>query len=164
MTNPEAPRVDQLFTAGGLINDARDVKVGMTNASLFAYIADGANGLRIARLMGPDSTAQFRGFSPPLAPALIATYKTHGAALAISKGLDRDRAVDESGNQVAVFGRLGARPLNRDEMRRLYLQDGALWTVSDSPTTEPEAWTFGAGEAPKPAEAPAAPRRPGQRR
>ena len=34
-------------------------------------------------------------------PELIATFKTEGPALAMSKGLDRDRAVDESGNQVA---------------------------------------------------------------
>ena len=31
-------------------------------------------------------------------------------ALALSKGLDRDRAVDETGGQIAVFGRLGSRP------------------------------------------------------
>jgi hypothetical protein len=45
--------------------------------------------------------------------------------LAISKGIDRDRAVDESGNQLAVFGRRGARPLNDTESRSLYLHGGA---------------------------------------
>ena len=38
-----------------------------------------------------------------------------GHALAISKGVNRDRAVDESGNPLAVFGRIGARPLSREE-------------------------------------------------
>ena len=56
-----------------------------------------------------------------------------GKALAISKGVDRDRAVDESGNQIAVFGRVGARPLNLDEQRRMYMHNGKLWTVTDNP-------------------------------
>jgi hypothetical protein len=33
--------------------------------------------------------------------------------------MDRDRAVDESGNQIAVFSRVGARPLNRVEQQNL---------------------------------------------
>lgn len=162
ITNPEAPALELAYTADGAMNDVRDVKVGMTNASLFAYVADGANGLRVLQLMGPDSTPQFRGFSPPLSPRLIATHKTDGPALAISEGLDRDRAVDESGNQVAVFGRLGARPLNLEEMRRLYVLDGQVWTVGDKPSTEPEPFTFKTDE-PKKDEAPARPKRPGQR-
>jgi hypothetical protein len=66
---------------------------------------------------------------------LIATYKIpHGGhALAIAKGLDRDRAVDESGNQIAVFGRVGARPLSLAEQRKLYLRNGKPWKVSDDP-------------------------------
>jgi len=59
------------------------------------------------------------------------TYKTSQPALAISRGIDRDRAVDETGNQLAVFGRRGARPFNREEMNRLYLQNGQLYTVTN---------------------------------
>jgi hypothetical protein len=58
-------------------------------------------------------------------------FKTKGPALALSKGLDRDRAVDESGNQLAVFGRRGARPFNLEEMRKLYLREGKLYTVTN---------------------------------
>jgi len=141
-TNPERPALIQKFDAGGQINDARDVKVGMTNASLYAYVADGRNGLRVLQLMGPNSTPQFRGFSPPLVPELIATYRTHGSALAVSKGLDRDRAVDESGNQVAVFGRLGARPLRLPEMQQMYLKNGKVWTVTDEPASAAQPFTF----------------------
>jgi hypothetical protein len=47
--------------------------------------------------------------------------------------MDRDRAVDESGNQIAVFGRRGSRPFNKEELQRLYLRGGKLYTVSDSP-------------------------------
>ena len=65
--------------------------------------------------------AHFSGFSPRPVPKLIATAHTRGPALAISKGIDRDRAVDESGNQLAVFGRRGARPLNNAEIRSLYI-------------------------------------------
>jgi hypothetical protein len=56
-----------------------------------------------------------------------------GQALAISEGVDRDRAVDESGNQISVFGRVGARPLNLEEQRRMYLHNGQVWKVSDDP-------------------------------
>lgn len=128
---PEHPRIDQVFSANGQINDARDVKVGMTNVSLFAYVADGHNGLRVIQLTSPESVPGNFGFSPRPNPELIATKHTHGPALAVSKGLDRDRAVDESGNQLAVFGRRGARPLNFAEMMRMYMTDGKLFTVPE---------------------------------
>lgn len=32
----------------------------------------------------------------------------------------------------AVFGRVGARPLNNDEQRKLYLRNGSPWYVSDN--------------------------------
>jgi hypothetical protein len=55
-----------------------------------------------------------------------------GHALAISRGMDRDRAVDESGNQIAVFGRVGARPLSKDEANKLFRRaDGSTWMASD---------------------------------
>ena len=134
---PEAPRVDQVFTAGGAIDDAHDVKVAMTNASVFAYVADGANGLRVVQLVSANATPGAFGFSPRPTPALVATYPTGGPALAVSKGLDRDRAVDETGHQVAVFGRRGARPFTLEEMQRMYLRDGTVWTVTADPPAPP---------------------------
>jgi hypothetical protein len=136
---PEQPRIDQVFNAGGKINDAHDVKVAMTNASVFAYVADGHNGLRVVQLVSSNTTPGAFGFSPRPSPTLIASYHTHGPAVSISKGLDRDRAVDESGNQVSVFGRRGSRPFNLEEMRRLYLRDGKVWTVNDAPPGPPTA-------------------------
>ena len=63
---------------------------------------------------------------------MIASRETEAAALALSKGLDRDRGVDENGNQIAIFGRLGSRPFNQKEMQQLYLNDqGKSWTVND---------------------------------
>ena len=103
------------------MNDAEDVIVGSTNASLFAYVADGRNGLKVIQLTSPASQPNFYGFSPPPKPELIAWAKTRTPALALSKGLDRDRAVDETGHQIAVFGRLGSRPFNRPEMERFFL-------------------------------------------
>jgi hypothetical protein len=132
--NPEAPRLDQVFNANNQLNDVNDVKIGMVNASAFAFVADGRNGLRVLQIVSPwDDPSHFSGFSPRPAPKLIASYKTKGPALAISKGIDRDRAVDESGNQISVFGRRGARPLNRSESQALYLHDGRLYTVTDDP-------------------------------
>jgi hypothetical protein len=131
---PDWPRVDQVFSAGGCINDLRDVKLGITYASEFAYLADGKNGLRVVQLTSPETPGN-SGFSPRPTPQLIATYKIPrgGHALAISKGVDRDRAVDESGNQLGVFGRVGARPFNLAEQHKLYLRGGAVWKVSDDP-------------------------------
>ncbi len=130
--NPEAIFVDQTFTADGALNDARAVRVASTNASAFAYVADGRNGLRVLQLTSPVETPGYLGFSPRPAPRLIATRKTNGPAIALSKGLDRDRAVDESGHQVSVFGRLGSRPFTLEEQRRLYMRGGEIWTVSES--------------------------------
>ena len=95
---------------------------------------DGCNGLRVVQLTSPDTPGN-AGFSPRPTPQLIATYRLPkgGAALAIAKGLDRDRAVDESGNQIAVFGRVGAGPLTLEEQRRMYLRSGRVWKVSDDP-------------------------------
>ncbi len=63
---------------------------------------------------------------------VIAHRETSGDAVAISKPLDRDRAVDESGHQVSVFGRIGSRPLNRSEREKFYLRkNGTVYTVED---------------------------------
>jgi hypothetical protein len=140
---PRAPRLAQMFNAGGRIKDATDVVVGTTNASLFAYVADGAAGLKVVQLTSPASQPGFYGFSPDPVPELIAWRDTAAPALAVSKGLDRDRAVDETGNQIAVFGRVGSRPFNLAEMQKLYLDgEGRLQTVSNAP--EAGAFTPGA--------------------
>ncbi len=132
----DAPKLDQFFTANGQLNDVNDVKIGMVAASAYAFVADGKNGLSILQIVSPwDDPSHFSGFSPRPTPKLIATARTRGPALAISKGIDRDRAVDESGNQLAVFGRRGARPLDRAEMQRLYMHssNGAFYSVTDEP-------------------------------
>ena len=144
---PDAPKLDQMFNAGGQMNDVNDVKVGMVAGSAFAFVADGHNGLRILQIVSPwDDPAHFSGFSPRPVPKLIATAHTHGPALAISKGIDRDRAVDESGNQIAVFGRRGARPLNNSEIRGLYVHrgSGAFYSVTDEPAEHAAAKTSSA--------------------
>lgn len=130
---PEKPRLYKMFNANGEMNDVNDIKIGMVNSSQFAFVADGRNGMRVVQLFSPKSQAGFYGFSPEPVPRLIATRRTSGPALAISKGIDRDRAVDESGNQLSVFGRRGARPFNGEEMRRMYLRAGKLYTVTDTP-------------------------------
>jgi hypothetical protein len=147
---PEAPKLDQVFSrdaaSGIVLDDVTAVKVGMTNASMYAYVADGANGLRVLQLTSSDdrdadpghSSWEFLGFAAHPHPRLIAMYKTPGPALCISKGLDRDRAVDESGNQLSVFGRRGSRPMNLAEQQKLYLKpdaDGKMgeFFVEDGP-------------------------------
>ena len=136
---PEKPRLDQTFNAGGALNDAHDVKLGITNGSAFAYVADGKNGLRVVQIVSANDTPGAYGFSPRPTPQLVATYKTHGPAVALSRGLDRDRAVDETGHQLGVFGRKGARPLNLTEQQRLYLRDGKTFAVDSAPPGKPKS-------------------------
>ena len=112
------------FTADGKLNDARDVVVGSTNASLFAYVADGAqrpegDAAHLAR----DAAASFYGFIARAEAAADRLARDRARRRwRCRKGLDRDRAVDETGDQIAVFGRIGSRPFTLEEMRRFYLQ------------------------------------------
>lgn len=134
VTRPLAPKVYQKVTFNGQLNDAQDVIVGTTNASLFAYVADGRNGVKVIQLTSPESQPNIYGFSPAPKPELIAWAKTPSPALAMSKGLDRDRGVDETGGQIAVFGRLGSRPFTRAEMEAFFLNKrGMPFRVSDEP-------------------------------
>jgi hypothetical protein len=134
ITKAEEPKVDQVYSAGGHINDAHDVNIAVTYNSLFAYIADGKNGMRVVQLISPE-TPGFEGFAARPTPRLVATFRPEhgGHILNIARGLDRDRAVDENGNQIGVFGRVGARPLRDAEQRKMYLHDGKPWFVSDDP-------------------------------
>jgi hypothetical protein len=122
--NPERPRIDQMFNANGALNDTRAVQIGSVNASMFALVADGHNGLRVVQLISPENVPEHMGFSPRPNPKLIATYHTHGDAIAVSRGLDRDRVVDETGGQTVVFGRRGSRPFHLKEMERFYWRPG----------------------------------------
>nr|WP_091532440.1 hypothetical protein [Fontimonas thermophila] len=129
--NPEKPTEYLRTTGDGRLRYAHDVIVGSTNASLFAYVADDT-GLHVFQLTSPESQPKFYGFSPDPKPQWIAWADTGDPALALSKGLDRDRAVDETGGQIAVFGRIGSRPFNRAEMERLFLRpDKTPWFVTD---------------------------------
>ena len=66
-------------------------------------------------------------------PELIAWARTRTPALALSKGLDRDRAVDETGHQIAVTGRLGSRPFTRAEMEKFFIDStNDFYRVSDN--------------------------------
>jgi len=168
---PEQPKEYMKFTDGGL-NDAHAVRIAMTNNSIYAYVADGRNGLKVLQLTDSSlnhATPGFNGFSPRPFPRLISWIKTHGKAVSLSEGLDRDRAVDESGHQLSVFGRRGARPFDLAEQQRLYLKADAdgnktVYTVTDSPEAEPLAGAKKPEEEKKPAAGPRppGPRRPGQ--
>jgi hypothetical protein len=129
---PTRPRIYQMYNANGQLTDARDVVIGATNASDFAYVADGVNGLKVIQLDSPVTQPNFYGFSPEPKPDLIAWFPTASPALALSRGLERDRAVDETGHQIAVFGRIGSRPFTLPEMQKLYLgPDGKPFYVTD---------------------------------
>jgi hypothetical protein len=87
-------------------------------------VADGRNGLRVVQLISPDTVPGAQGFSPRPNPKLIATYRTKGETICVSRGLERDRVVDETGGQTVVFGRRGSRPFHIDEMEPFYRRSG----------------------------------------
>ncbi len=158
--NPEKPKLDQVFTAGGQINDAQAVQIGSVAASMYALVADGKNGLRVVQLISPDTVEGAAGFSPRPSPRLIASYPTKHRALSVSRGLDRDRVTDETGGQTVVFGRRGARPLSLDEMRPLLRHaDGSLYRVEDVSTKDGKPVTKSGREL-KPQPPPQAPAPP----
>ena len=134
---PKEPKLYLKETFNGQMDDVHDVVIGSTNASLFAYVADGKNGTKVIQLTSPDSQPNFYGFSPEPKPELIAWHRTKSPARSLAKGIDRDRAVDESGHQMAVFGRLGSRPFTRKEMEAMFIgPDGNPYYVSNSPQTK----------------------------
>lgn len=137
MDSPERPGEVIMYNADGRINDASGVVTGSEHSSFFAFVADGKNGLRVIELLNPADGSQVRGFSPKPIPRLVATYSDVGCAVSIARGMPRERAVDIDGNQIGVFGRRGGRPFNRQELRRMYIRDGLLYTVTDSPPSVP---------------------------
>lgn len=149
VTKPLEPKLFMEWNDSGKIDDLYDVKVATTNDSMFAYLADGHNGLKVVQLVSPGD-GQPRsafGWSPRPFPTTVAHRHTHGPAMSVSKALDRDRAVDESGNQVAVFGRIGGRPMNLEERERLYRKNGEIYRVSNEPKTKPTTGSSAAGSA-----------------
>ena len=169
ISNPEKPRLERLYNADGKLNDTRAVQVGSVNASEFALIADGKNGLQIVQLISPENVPGHMGFSPAPNPKLIATFPTKSPAVAVGRGLDRDRVVDESGNQTVVFGRKGSRPFDLAEMKKFYERDGSVYTVENTFLRDGKL-VIGSGEELKPtaeyqpaAEATTAPAAPNER-
>ncbi len=134
LENPEKPRLELMFNAGGALNDTRAVQIGSINASMFALVADGRNGLRVLQMISPNTVPGHMGFSPRPSPQLIATFPTHGEAVAVSRGLDRDRVVDETGNQTVVFGRRGSRPFKLEEMAK-FIRHATNVTEGTGPRT-----------------------------
>lgn len=121
---PQQPTLYQMYNSDGRLKDTRAIQIGSVNASMFGLVADGRNGFHVLQLISPENVPQFMGFTPPPNPKWIATYKTHGEAVAVSRGLDRDRVVDESGNQTVVFGRRGSRPFQLQEMAKFFRPTG----------------------------------------
>jgi hypothetical protein len=115
---PTRPRLYMMYDADGQMNDVQAVQIGAISQSMFALVADGKHGFRVVQMISPENVPENAGFSPKPKPKLIATYPIPkgGEAIAITRGLDRDRVVDETGQQTVVFGRRGARPFHLSEM------------------------------------------------
>jgi hypothetical protein len=114
---PEAPGQPTFFTAGGRLNDTTGLTIGATYAGQYAYVADGKNGLKVVRLTD-STTPGYLGWAPAPVPELIAWFPTSGPARQVAEGYKRDRVTDESGNQIGIASRLGARPFNAEDLAR----------------------------------------------
>jgi len=91
--NPEARGSIKSFNANNAMHEVNDVKIGMVCRQRF----------RLRRRRLPTALMSCKLFLPGMTPLtspvsrrgptpkLIATARTRGAALAISKGIDRDR-------------------------------------------------------------------------
>ena len=93
--------------------------------------------------------------------------------MAVSRGLDRDRVVDETGNQTVVFGRRGSRPFQSGEMEAFYRhyagsnatnlltrRTGELYQVEDVFMRDGRLMTRGGSELPPSQEFKAIPEQP----
>ena len=106
--------------------------VGSTNASLFAYVADGKNGLKVLQLTSPESQPNFYGFSPEPKPQLIAGQADARAGAGAVQGPRprprgrRDRRPDRGVRPPRLA------PVHPEEMAKLYLDpNGNPWFVTD---------------------------------
>ena len=61
-----------------------DVQVGAANASMYALVTDGHNGMRVLQLISPENVPAYMRFLPAPEPKSIATYPTKGAAVCVS--------------------------------------------------------------------------------
>ena len=137
ITNPEQPRPPQFVTFDGRMNDVEDVVVASTNASLFAYVADGRNGMKVLQLTSPASQPNFYGFSPR--PARADRLGAHALARARARQGARPRPRrrrDRRPDRRLRPPRLA--PLQpRAEMERLFLnRAGRPWRVVDTGTMQ----------------------------
>jgi tetratricopeptide (TPR) repeat protein len=100
----------------------------------WATWSDDAEASRLAEMRRGIAINREQGiynFAPEPKPEHIVWYRTASPTLALSRGLERDRGVDETGHQIAVFGRIGSRPFTLDEMKKFYLgPGGSLFTVT----------------------------------
>ena len=128
---PEAPGAPVLYNPGGALTDANSLTIGATYAGQYAYVAAGRNGLRVVKLIDTKAPG-YLGWSTAPQPELIAGLPTSGPALAIAEGYRRDRAGDESGNQIGVGNRLGSRPFNAADLERFLKRNNELINVENS--------------------------------
>lgn len=128
---PEAPGRPTFYSAGGAIDDATGITTGATYAGQYAYVADGKNGLRVVKLID-TSTPGYLGWTPAPTPELIASFPGAAPAVAVAEGYQRDRATDESGNQIGIANRLGSRPFNAADLDRMLKRNGRFMVVESS--------------------------------
>ena len=131
---PEAPRIDQVYNAGGCLNDVRDIKLAITYVSEFAYVADGKNGMAHRAAYFSRDPRQLR-----LLPEVYAGTHCHlqGTRGWQGAGHYQGARPGSSGRREWTADRRfrahSARPLNLEEQRRMYLRNGMVWQVSDDP-------------------------------
>ena len=108
-----------------------DVKHGETANSRFVVLRRGGtvySGSMMCRKEEVNSSA-FRKTAPKW------MHRSAKGEALLCQRLTRSRR--RSGNQISVFNRRGARPFNLEEMQRMYLRAGELYTVTDDVPPRP---------------------------
>jgi len=115
-----------VFNDAALV-DARDVVVASTNASLFAYVADGTGGLKVLQLTFLRASPSFT-VSPLPKPELIAYYPTQSPARLVVEGSRPRPCQSTSRGTRSPSSDDAGRPRSLQDSQRLYLNpDGTPW-------------------------------------
>ena len=128
---PRGPKVYAMYNAGGALKRRARRRVASTNASLFAYLADGKNGLKVLHSPRRHSQPRFYGFSPSSSRAdrLLSDLEPRAG---LPRAWTGTAPWTRPANQMAVFGRIGfASVQSQGDAEAISRSHGKPWPSTD---------------------------------